>query len=233
MDFPMISISFATFLEYDDSILLPLVILILFLIVFVSYALWTHIRLRRKVGKVEEALKRLEKKDPIWRKEQLETFVEFFMKELLKAWSGKDREKLKGLISTDLYPTRERILDKMDEVGQFNVVDVLKVHEILLVDIKDFTNDEFDRFTARIRYDAVNFTKNYRDKWEEPKWGEDVDSNPDKESKEYIEFWTFVRRGETWKLHRLEKEWKEGDYASSDPVLEDEKYEDIPTGSRG
>ena len=115
-------------------------------------------------------------------------------------------------------------MNKLDDVGQVNVIEDLNVKEILLVDVQDFTNDEFDRFSARVRYSAVNFTKNFRDKWEEPKWGEDVDPNPEMESKEYTEFWTFVRSGDTWKLNRIEKEWKEWNYINSDPVLEDEKY---------
>jgi len=215
---------FSTIQSINQNFLLPLILLILFIIIFISVALYRYFKLKRKVHQVDHALRILEKNDPIWRKEHLITFIEFFMKEVMGAWSAKDRGKLGTLLSGNLYEIREKMLEKLDEVGQFNVIDDIQLDEIILVDVKDFTDDELDRFTARIRYDAVNFTKNYRDKWEAPRWGKDVDPNPDMESKEYIEFWTFLRHGKSWKLAKLEKEWKEGDYTDSEPVLKDEKY---------
>ncbi len=217
---------FSTLVNIDESLIFPLALLIFFIMVFLTFALITHLKLKKKVGKVEEALKDISKGDPIWKKEQLTTFVEFFIKELMKAWSAKDRIGLKGLLSGDQYAVREKKLDKLDEVGQVNVIDDVKIKDILLVDVQDFTNDEFDRFSAKVCYEAVNFTKNFRDKWEEPKWGEDVDPNPEMEPKEYTEFWTFTRSGDTWKLNRIDKEWKEWNYINTDPVLEDEKYGD-------
>lgn len=209
----------------DEAQLLPIAILVLFILIFLTYALMTHFRLKRKVGKVDAALEGLAKNDPVWSKERLLAFTDRSFHELMDAWSKKDRDLLADLLSNDLNLARGKILDELENVGQINVIDSVVIKEILFVDVQDFTNDEFDRFTVRLQYEAVNFTKNFRGNWEEPKWGENLDANPEMESRKYVEFWTYVRHGDSWKLHRMEKEWKEGNYLEKEPILEDEKYE--------
>jgi len=208
----------------EEEYILPIILIVLFLAIFISISLHRFFKLRRKITKVEGALDELEKNDPLWTKKHLEAFVEIYTTDLMKAWSTKDREQLRTLLSEGLYMRRVEMIDRMDAVKQVNVIDDLRVQDIQFVDVKDYTDDSLDRFTARIRYNAVNFTMNYRDKWEEPEWGEDIDSNPEMESREYIEFWTFLRHDATWKLARVEKEWKEGNYTDTEPVLKDEKY---------
>jgi predicted lipid-binding transport protein (Tim44 family) len=209
--------------DYQDF-LLPIALLILFLVFFVSFALYVQFKLKKKAGQVDRALKVLEKNDPIWRKEKLITYIDHYIEDVTTSWSDKDRVKLKDLLTENFYEIRSKKLDKMDEVGQRNVIDNIQIQDILLVDVQDYTDDELDRFTARIKYLAVNFTKNFKDQWEEPRWDEDVDPNPEMEAQDYIEFWTFLRQGKGWKLAKIEKEWKEGDYTDRDPVLKDEKY---------
>ena len=210
----------------DSGQLLPIAILILFVLIFLIYALMTHFKLRRKVGKVDDALEELARNDPVWNKERLLGFVDGHTRGLMRAWSAKDRETLKVLLSTDLYLNREQVLEKLDSVKQTNVIDSVEIKEVLFVDVQDFTNDEFDRFTIRLEYDAVNYTKDHRGNWAEPAWGgADIDANPEMKSRTYIEFWTYLRTGDSWKLHQMEKEWKEGNYTDSEPILEDEKYE--------
>ena len=218
---------FETLLDLEGDLMLPLAFLILFIIIFLGYALMTYLKLRNKVGKVDEALADLGKLDPVWSKERLLSFINLYTTDLMRAWSSKDRDKLREMVSDDLYSAREKVLDTLDEVRQSNVIEDFRIREVLFVDVQDFTNDEFDRFTARIKYVAINYTKNWRDRWEEPKWDDDADPNPGMTSKEYTEFWTFLRSGDSWKLHRMEKEWKEGNFVATDPLLEDEKYGDV------
>ncbi|MCK4613629.1 MAG: TIM44-like domain-containing protein [Thermoplasmata archaeon] len=181
-------------------------------------------KLKRKLDQVDKALQIIGKNDPIWRKNYLLIIARHAFRKIQRAWSEKDRGALRALLTKDLCIKWEALLDKMDEVGQRNIVDRITIEEVLMIDVKDFTNDDLDRFTARIKASAVRYTVDTKNEWEEPKWDDDADPNPGMESKEFIEFWTFQRHGDSWRLTNVEKEWKEGDYTDTGPVLKDEKY---------
>lgn len=206
---------------------LTLILLILFGLIFLIFTLHTRRMLEKKVNVVNEVLDILEKNDPIWRKKNLTKIVESGCIEVQNARSTMNINILKKHLTDDLLKKWTEDFQKMKKVGQVYVIDPFRIDQILLVDIKDFTDDDLDRFTARIKGSSVRYTKNSETgKWEVPKWDEHVFSNQEMEPEDFIEFWTFRRLGDTWLLEKIETEWREGDYTESDPVLSDEKYQD-------
>jgi len=206
--------------EYWLTVLLGLLFLTIFLLIIII----TYHRLHRKVELVEKALNYIEKHDPVWRKEHLQRTVRRTFLEVQRAWSERDREALRRYLTSELYAEWEGLLNRMEEAGQRNVIRDIEIRGIMLIDIRDYTDDTMDRFTARISYRAVKYTVNESGEWVEPAWAENLDPNPGKEKKEFLEFWTFQRTGKDWKLAAVEQEWKEGNYTDSEPVLADEKY---------
>ncbi len=206
---------------------LTLVLLILFGLIFLIFTLHTRRLLEQKVNVVNQALDVLERNDPIWRKKHLMQTVETRCTEIQYARSTMNRTILKKLLTDELFTAWGKQFDRMVQSGQVYVIDPIRIDQVLLVDIKDFTDDDLDRFTARIKGSSVRYTKNGETgKWEEPRWDEHVFSNQEMEPEDFIEFWTFQRQRNIWLLEKIETEWREGDYTESHPVLADEKYQD-------
>ena len=205
---------------YWLTAILGLLFLTIFLLIIIIY----YHRLHRKVALVGKALDFIEKHDPVWRKEHLQKTVKSTFLEVLGAWDKGNREALRKYLTPELYSQWTGLLDRMREKGQREVIGGIEIRGIMLIDIKDYTDDTLDRFTARIHYRAAKYTVNENGEWVEPEWAENLDPNPGKEQKEFIEFWTFQRSGKDWKLTAVEQEWKEGNYMDSEPVLADEKY---------
>ena len=145
--------------------------------------------------------------------------------QLQEAWTHKDREIMQGMLTPDIYMKWKEMQDNMESLGQRNVVKDVIIEDVEILDIQDYTDDEKDRFTARISASAIDFTVNAKTgKWTYPRWKSDVDSNPSKGRKSFTELWTFQWKGEGCKLIKIDQEAGESKYIYSENVLEDGKY---------
>jgi len=179
---------------------------------------------RKKVEQVNRALLKIERYDPHWNQEYLMEFVEWAFIVIQDAWSRKDRKKLRELLMDGVYRKWKPMLDRMDRYGQRNIMKHLRVRKIQIIDVKDYTDDQQDRFTVRIRATAVDYTIDRNGKWTVPKWKPGLDPNRLKLTKTLVELWTFQRDGEEWKLGKVDQTGSELNYTKPDPVLKDRKY---------
>ena len=89
----------------------------------------------------------------------------------------------------------------------------------------DHTDDEEDRFTARITASAVDYTIDEgTGKWAFPRWKPEVDPNRSMQRSTFTEFWTFQWKGKGCKLIRIDQKGAGSRYSGMKNVLQDEKY---------
>lgn len=202
----------------------PVIILYLFLILCIAlgyFFLWQ--RKDFKLRQVRTSLAVLKKKEPYWDREKLEALVKERYMGIQEAWSAQDREKLKPLLKPELFQEWCQSFDRMEELGQKNIVEKTKVLEAQLIDIQDYLDDEEDCFTAIIKAQAADYTVDSRGKLVVPEWrerseGEELGGSVEK----FVELWTFEREGQDWALRTVEEGEIERMYVFRDVVLEDD-----------
>lgn len=89
----------------------------------------------------------------------------------------------------------------------------------------DHTDDEEDRFTARITASAVDYTIDEgTGTWAFPRWKPEADPNRSMQRSIFTEFWTFQWKGKGCKLIRIDQKGAGSRYSGMKNVLQDEKY---------
>ncbi len=182
-------------------------------------------RRKLKQSQIEQALEVLGQKDPAWRREKLHQFATNLFLMFQQAWSNKDRETLQMLMTVKLYNEWKVMLDKMDRHRQRNVMEEVEVIDLEIVDLADYTDDEMDTFTARIKASAVDYTVDERGRIVTPEWKDNQTANTTKSSESFTEYWTFIRVTDTWILKSVDQSYSERRFIKRPPVLKDQKYD--------
>lgn len=157
--------------------------------------------------------------------EKLMEFTKDTFLQLQDAWSNKDREIMQGMLTPSIWTDWKKMMDAMDKFHQRNLIKDVLIHEILLVDIRDYTDDEEDRFTAKITASAVDYSiDEVSGKWASPRWKNNVDPNITMQRSTFTEFWTFQWKGKGCKLIQIDQDGFGSRYSGVANVLKDEKY---------
>ena len=204
------------------------IILLIFVVIFIAVTIdfkQEKKKLETKVKKVDRALRKLSRFDPSWDKEMLREFTKDTFLSMQKAWTNKDREFLQEALSPEIFHQWNAMLNAMDFHQQRNVVDKARVGRIDLVDVRDFTNDERDQFTAKITASTVDYTiDESTGRWAYPRWKQGVDPNQERKRSSFTEFWTFQWKGQGCRLIKIDQSGAQGRFTDVENILADEKY---------
>ena len=190
-----------------------------------AYYLYQLYLRMQKIWLVNSALKILERQDPIWRKQKLIRFVKNLFILFQRAWSNKDRDTLKMLMTESLFGEWAELLDKMDEMGQRNVLQGLRVASVNIIDVRDYKNDDLDTFSAEISAIAVDYTVDNKGQWTIPKWKKNLDSNMLRLPKPFIEVWNFIRSENTWILKHVDQATQRSRSVGRNILIDGQKFE--------
>ena len=96
---------------------------------------------------------------------------------------------LRGMLTPAIFSEWNIMLNAMDYHHQRNVVEKVNVKQIELVDVRDYTNDERDQFTAKITASFVDYTIDEQTgRWAYPRWKQCVDPNQFRSRSTFTEF---------------------------------------------
>ena len=132
-------------------------------------------------------------------------------RDIVAAWTARDREALGRYLGPDLLAEWVRRLDDFDRQGWHNVCEIIKPTEVEYLGLTNREDDAEDRvvvrLTAHLRDVVIDRNGNVIKRNEE-----------DDEQTTLAEYWTLGRAGDRWILHSIEQD-AEGAHHLDAPIV--------------
>jgi predicted lipid-binding transport protein (Tim44 family) len=173
----------------------------------------TKARLKRKLGKVEDAAKAANADDGYWDPAMLKQRVREAFFPIQNSWEKRSVEESRPFCSDSLFERHKLQLDGFEKQNRVNRIQDLNLQSVELVRIHNVTDDGEDRFVARIKCSA-------RDWMEDTKTGQMI--NGSKSVSQFEQFWSFSRHPQYgWVLDEIQQ-GTEGQYHLGKIVNDDQ-----------
>lgn len=148
-------------------------------------------RLKKRQAIASKAISTAALQDSAWNEEALLTHARQTFLQYQYDWSTFNRDHI-ATYTTERYAKHSSLLlDILHELGRTNIMAEVQIKNSLIIDIHDDVDDSRDSFDVAFEASALDQL---------------VDSNNTvvfKDTKPFIEYWHFVRRGESWLLDAI------------------------------
>jgi hypothetical protein len=186
---------------------LPLLLLTNFLAIYIDLliiaGLWmgwytaifdVFTKLRKRFKKTDEAIAKAATTDQIWNEEQMKPFVKTTFINFQNDWSKMDSAKFINYMTPEYAQKNSYFIEVLRGLGRQNAVLNAKVVNCETLEISDQTDNTKDTFTMLVEGQAndVLLTINER-------------KQLFTETKNFYEYWKFVRSGNSWLLYDIEQ----------------------------
>ena len=112
------------------------------------------------------------------------------------AWEAREIQRVRGIITPELFNQYDRILTEMRNKGEKNVIRDIKISEIHIISCEDFKDNSKDRYIAHIQGDLLDYTLNVYT-------GKTI-KNPDHSREDFTDTYHFVRLNNKWILEDID-----------------------------
>lgn len=151
---------------------------------------WLSGDVETKSTRIERLLNFLLRTDPIWNRQQmLERVRETFLKVMLAYESGRPADVPEGEVFSDEAAAIKNALAQMASDGRTVEYRNLCVRKVELVLVRNYADNNQDEFTARISAHAQSIARL-----------NGAITNQDEYVTPFVQYWTFGRRDQQWKL---------------------------------
>jgi predicted lipid-binding transport protein (Tim44 family) len=151
---------------------------------------WLAKDVETKSTRIERLLNFLVRTDPIWNRQQmLERVRELFLKVMLAYESGRPSDVPEAELFPEMAQTIKSAIAQMTSDGRSVEYRNLCVRKVELVLIRNYADNNCDEFTARISAHAQSIARQ-----------NGVVKNEDEYVTPFVQYWTFGRRDQQWKL---------------------------------
>lgn len=149
------------------------------------------VKRNRKI-RINNLLSSSEKEDELWNREELMKFIDSAFRDMQNAWTNRDMDLVKGLVTSDFLNQSQELLNGQISSGFYDFIDEIDVQKIEIIGIADHKEDAKDKFVAYIigkKVDVVLY--------------DDEVKNANYPKRKFQDLYHFVRQGRSWKLNNI------------------------------
>mgnify|MGYP000886730966 CR=1 FL=1 len=127
--------------------------------------------------------------DPLWQPDNITNYAKQVFERFQHDWSNLDYESIRKYTTQRYSNHIGLIMQALRQMGRKNIVDKVRINEVIFADAHDDINNQSDRVSVAFLADAD-------DRLIEVDTGKNILRKED----EFAERWNFVREGNGWKL---------------------------------
>lgn len=127
--------------------------------------------------------------DPLWQPDNITNYAKQVFERFQHDWSNLDYESIRKYTTQRYSNHIGLIMQALRQMGRKNIVDKVRINEVIFADAHDDINNQSDRVSVAFLADAD-------DRLIEVDTGKNILRKED----EFAERWNFVREGNEWKL---------------------------------
>ena len=151
-------------------------------------------------------------------------------RDIVDAWTARDRETLRTLLAPDLYTEWALRLDDFDRKGWHNVTELLAEPEVEYLGLVNREDDADDRVVVRVEAHLRDYVRD--------RHGRIITRTDDSDAETVLaEYWVLGKRGGRWTLLSTEQDAEGGHHIESaiiaTPWADDERLLDEAATERG
>lgn len=161
------------------------------------YVIILNSKLKKKSKKVKELTEQLAKEDAIWNYRNLMSTSRIAFMRVQKAWMERNQDLVKDIMTQKIYNKHKSQTDEMIANETKNILEDIKISEIVIVSISDYKDDSKDSFSAYISASMIDYIVDLKTS--------KVISGDNSDSNSFSEIWTFLREDDKWKLEEINK----------------------------
>lgn len=165
----------------------------------VAYLTWQNqqykVELAEKFRAVKVLTEELSQADPLWNLRAMMSRVNTVFFRVQQAWTERNQETARPFMSDQLYVRHKALTDQLRADGKRNVLENIKLAEVLIYSVADYQDNTRDTFAAQLTGSMLDYTV------QEPHDYLTAGSPIIPES--FTEVWFFVRQENQWVLDAI------------------------------
>lgn len=172
-----------------------LVIFILIMIVVVAMALYNaHLR-KKKIEAAQKAIDEAELKDSAWNEDALKKRIGEVFLRFQNDWSSFNVDSMKEYLTDKYYKRNVLHMNVLKNLGRQNLMNEPKIARLEFMEVVDSDKNSRDRVKVEIKASAKDVLMDTA-----------VNQALYTDNATFVEYWTFVRVGDDWKLDLIEQQ---------------------------
>ena len=170
-------------------------IIMIGIIVFGSFASIITAIIMWKSRVSQKVIDQIDNSDPIWNLDNLKLNARGIFYKMQDAWENRDVERVKDILTPELYRNYKIVLDEMKERGEKNLLSSIDIKETDIVGVEDYKDDTRDRYVAYIKGTILDYTI--------IEATGQVIKNPGMTLENFTDTYHFIRVGDQWCLEKI------------------------------
>ncbi|NVO04377.1 MAG: TIM44-like domain-containing protein [Bacteroidetes bacterium] len=134
--------------------------------------------------------------DPMWNFEDMKLYARQTFYKIQDAWENRDIDRVKDIVTPELYDKYKIMLDDMKARGEKNIIGNMNITNTSLIGCQDYKDDSMDRYVTYIKGTILDYTIL------EP--SNEIIKNPNKTEENFSDTYHFVRNGNVWLLEDID-----------------------------
>ena len=135
-------------------------------------------------------------KDSFWNINNMQLNAKKTFYSIQDAWEDRDINRVKAIITPELYVKYDAMLGKMKENFEKNIIKDIDIKEVKILGCEDYKDDSKDRYIAYIKGNILDYTVDLRTG--------NIIKNPDRTTEEFVDTYHFVRVKNKWILENID-----------------------------
>lgn len=113
-----------------------------------------------------------------------------------QAWQTQNMDKVKHLVTPELYQNYQLMLTEMKKKGERNFIKDIEFTDINIISCEDFKDNSKDRYVAHIKGNLLDYTVHEPTK--------KIIKNADQTRENFTDTYHFVRSNNSWILEHID-----------------------------
>jgi hypothetical protein len=139
---------------------------------------------------------KISRKDPFWDMEAMKRNATKTFSHMQQAWQTQNMDKVKHLVTPELYQNYQLMLTEMKKKGERNFIKDIEFTDINIISCEDFKDNSKDRYMAHIKGNLLDYTVHEPTK--------KIIKNTDQTRENFTDTYHFVRSNNSWILEHID-----------------------------
>ncbi len=154
--------------------------------------------IHRKNKKAKENIELSQELDPLWNYDEMTNFTSDVFMRMQHAWSERDMDLVKDIVTERLYLDFKKQLDWMKVKREQNLLEDIELKKVEIIGDEDYLDNELDRFTVYIKGKMIDYK--ISDKTMK------IIENKSKKKKAFLDLYYFTRHENKWLLDKIDNQ---------------------------
>lgn len=151
-------------------------------------------KIKGKIKKAEKLRAAAVQTDSIWNTDSLIQHATITFNRYQNDWSAIDLESMKSYMTADMHNHTHYLLYTLQQMHRKNTLSDITILGIEIIDIQDNSDNSKDSFQVAVKGKMQDELIDIR-----------TDNQLYIDNRPFIEYWTFIRSGQTWQLSRIDQ----------------------------